>query len=214
MDSLIIISIILSRSFLSIALINGIISDKLSSTKLSIWYTAYIGFILGIEVMILFSIYILESESTQQLYPFYVGGEFFVVINLFLSELKSTKKWQVITGIIACCFFIEAYVLWLTNNDASTGYGKIISHLTIICFAAYLLIKNINELKNNGPSTIVHAFLFLYYSVSLFLFMVMNQLTDQNIFIWVINNILSTVLYGSFVYTFYSQIQWSSKSNI
>ncbi|AZQ64307.1 hypothetical protein EI427_19450 [Flammeovirga pectinis] len=174
----------------------------------------YLGLILGIEMVALYLIEIMESSTTQFLYPFYIAGEFYIVVNLFLKELKVTKKWQIIVGLIASCFFIEASVLWFISNDASTGYGKIMSHLTIICLAAILLIKNLNELKNNNILTIIHAAFFLYYSVSLFLFMIMNQLTEYNSFIWIINNVLASLLYICFIFTFFRISKWSSKPNI
>ena len=166
------------------------------------------GFILGIEFISKFSIYILESETTQFLYPFYVTGEFFILISLFLIELKATKKWQIITRLIACYIFIETTTLWFMNNDSTTGYAKIISHLTIICLAAIFLIKNFKELEKDNPLSIIYTTLFLYYGVSLFLFLLMNQLTEINISIWIINNILSSILYGSSIYTFYKLNKW------
>ncbi|NME71593.1 hypothetical protein [Flammeovirga aprica] len=214
MDFYTLLSIITSLSFLYIGFINCIISNQISIVRLNNWYVGYLGFLLAIEGMTLSSIYILESETMQNIYPIYVTGEFFITINLLLSDLKVKKLWYVISGIIALSFGIEACILWLSEQDPSTGYGKIISHLIIICFSAFLLIKNIKDLKKNNPGVIVYAFLFLYYSVTLFLFMVMDQLTEQNFSIWIMNNLLNTVLYVSFIYTFYSQIKWSLKSNL
>ncbi|PCI31076.1 MAG: hypothetical protein COB60_12805 [Flavobacteriaceae bacterium] len=186
----------------------GISNKKTRNNKRIQGYIIYLGFILGIEIIILSSIYILDSETTQSLYPFYVTGEFFILISFFLTELKATKKWQIMTRLIAGYIFIETTIQWYINDDASNGIGKIISHLTIICLAAILLIKNIKELETNNPLSIIYATLFLYYGVSLFLFLIMNQLTEMNISIWIINNILSSILYGSSIYTFYRLKKW------
>ena len=188
-------SIVLSCCLLITAFMYGISNKKTRNNKRIQWYIIYLGFILGIEFISKFSIYILKSETTKYLYPFYVTGEFVLLISFFLTELKASKKWQIITRLIAGYIFIETTILWFMKNDASTGYAKIISHLTIICLLAMLLIKNLKELEKNNPLSIIYTTLFLYYGVSLFLFLLMNQLTAMNINIWIINNILSSILY-------------------
>jgi hypothetical protein len=201
-------SVILSCCLLIIAFTYGISSKQLRSNNLCKWYIVYLGFILGIEIITISSIYILKIETTQYLYPFYVTGEFFLLISFFLAELKATKKWQIITRLITGYIFIETTILWFMKNDASDGYAKIISHLIIICLLAILLIKNLKELEKSNPLSIIYTTLFLYYGVSLFLFLLMNQLTAMNINIWIINNILSSILYSSSIYTFYKLKKW------
>ena len=196
-------SVILSCCLLITAFIYGTSSKQIRSNKLCKWYIIYLGFILGIEFISKFSIYFLESETTQYLYSFYVTGEFFILISLFLKELRTSNKVAVIKWLMTSYIFTETTILWFINNDATTGYAKIISHLTIICLSAIVLIKNLKELEKNNPLSIIHATLFLYYSASLFLFLLMNQLTEMNINIWVINNLLSSILYGSTIHAFY-----------
>jgi hypothetical protein len=190
------------------AFIYGSSSKKIRNNELSKWYVIYLGFILTVELLTFFFIDIIESKTTQFLYPFYVSGEFFILISLFLKELKTPKKGAIIKWVITCYIFAETTILWFIHDDASTGYGKIISHLTIICLLAILLIKNLKELEKNNPLSIIYTALFLYYGVSLFLFLLMNQLTEMNINIWIINNLLSSVLYGSSIYTFYKVSKW------
>lgn len=208
MNNYILISITLSYCLLFTAFIYSISSKQIRSNKLCRWYIIYLGFILTIELLTFFFIEILERRTTQFLYPFYVAGEFFILSSLFLKEIKATKKWQIITRLIVCYIFIETTILWFINNDATTGYAKIISHLTIICLLAIVLIKNLKELEKNSPLSIIYTTLFLYYGVSLFLFLLMNQLTEMNISIWIINNILSSILYGSSIYAFYNLKKW------
>lgn len=208
MNNYILTSIILSYCFLITAFMYGINNKKIWNNEISKWYVIYLGFMVTIETISRISIYILEIKTTQYLYPFYVTGEFFILIRLFLTELKATKKWQILTGLIGAYIFIETVILWLINNNASTGYTKTISHLTIICLAATLLVKNIKEVEKDNPRWIINSSLFLYYSVSLFLFLLMSQLTEQNINIWIMNNILSFILYLSFIYTFFKLKKW------
>ena len=202
-------SVILSCCLLITAFIYGITNRQIRNNELSKRHIIYLGFILGIEFISKFSIYILESDTTQFLYPFYVTGEFFLLISLFLKELRTSKKVAVIKWLMTSYIFIETTILWFMKNDATTGYAKIISHLTIICLLAMLLIKNLKELEKNNPLSIIYTTLFLYYGVSLFLFLLMSQLTAMNINIWIINNILSSILYGSSIYTFYKLRKWS-----
>jgi hypothetical protein len=201
-------SVILSCCLLVTAFIYGISNKRLRNNELSKWYIIYLGFILTVELLVFFFIDIIESNTTQFIYPFYVTGEFFILVSLFLKKLRTSKKAAVIKWLMTSYIFIETTTLWFMNNDATSGYAKIISHLTIICLLAILLIKNLKELEKNSPLSIIYTALFLYYGVSLFLFLLMNQLTEINISIWIINNILSSILYGSSTYAFYKLKKW------
>jgi hypothetical protein len=183
-------------------------NKKLRAQKRMKWHFSYLGFILGIEMITLFSIYIIESENTSFTYPFYVAGEFFILSQVLFPPLHSSKKWQLCFGLISIVLFLEASFLWFNNDFFTTGIGKIFSHLTIICLLAMLLIKNLKNLEKNNPLSIIYTTLFLYYGVSLFLFLLMDQLTKNNIMIWTMNNILSSILYGSYIYTFYKLKKW------
>ncbi len=203
MTSAIFFSVILANGLLFIAFIYGIYAKQLRNNQQTRWFLIYLGFILVIELITKTLIFIFDSNNTQSIYPFYVSGEFFILVMLFLSALKITKKWFKKTLIITSCIFIEGFFLWFLNGDASTGYGKLFSHLTIVCLAAYLMIKKIRELETGNPLLIIYAALFLYYAVSIFLFLLVSQLTKITIPIWTINNMLSSVLYASSIYTFY-----------
>ena len=201
-------SVILSYCLLITAFIYGSNSKQIRNNELSKWVVIYLGFILVIEAINYFSITVLGTKTTHYLYPLYFVGEFLILMSLCLKGLKATKKWKIITRLVAGYIFIEPTILWFINHDASTGYAKIISHLIIICLLAILLIKNLKELEKNNPLSIIYTTLFLYYGVSLFLFLLMNQLTEINISIWIINNILSSLLYGSSIYAFYKLKKW------
>jgi hypothetical protein len=207
-------SITTSNFLLTTAFIFGIINKKLWPLKGVKWHVSYLGFILGIEMITLFSIYIIDSKNTSFTYPFYVAGEFFILSQILFPPLQSSKKWQLFFRLISIVLFLEASFLWFNNDFYTPGIGKIFSHLTIICMAAYLLIKNLKEIKANTPFLIVYAALFIYFAVSLFLFLLMDQLTKNNIVIWTMNNILSSILYGSYIYTFYKLKKWKLISNM
>jgi len=137
------------------------------------------------------------------MYPFYIAGEFFILSQLFLTALNATKKWNIAAFLMAIGIFTEGMILWFINNDASNAFGKLFSHLTIVSVMAYLLITKLKQLETDNPFLIIYAALFFYYGTSIFLFLLMNQLTETTIPIWTINNILASILYGSSIYTFY-----------
>jgi len=197
------ILVILANCLLLFAFIYGSLDKKLRRDKLIRWYIIYLGFIVLIEITTKSLIHIFHSSSTQSIYPFYVAGEFYFLLQLFLTELKASKKWFTLTIVITMCLFIEAFVLWLMHGDATSGYGKILSHLTIVCMTAFLLVEGLKELKTKNPILIVYAALFFYYAVSLFLFLLMSQMTKTTIIIWSMNNIITSILYCSSIYTFY-----------
>ena len=171
------------------------------------WYLFYLGFVLSTELITETLILGFNNQNISFLYPFYISSEFFALSNMFILSLGLSNKWRSITSILSLALFVEAVILWSHNQFFTPGFGKIISHLTIICLSGHLLIKNLKELEIYNPFIIIYAALFLYYAVSLFLFLLMNQLdnVDYNTasIIWSMNNILSSILYGASIYTFY-----------
>jgi hypothetical protein len=209
MNNYILTSIFISNCLLIIAFTFGISNKKLWSRKGVKWHVYYLGFMFFTELIIKIFIYGFDNKNTSFTYPFYIAGEFFILSQILFPPVHSSKKWQLCFGLISTVLFLEALFLWFNNDFFTPGIGKIFSHLTIICLLAILLIKNLKEFEKNNPFSIIYISLFLYYAVSLFLFLLMDQLTKNNIMIWTINNILSSILYGSYIYTFYKLKKWS-----
>ncbi len=170
-------------------------------------YLYYLGFILVIELINQGLIMLSYIQNTGFIYPFYVGGEFFLLLSMFARVHGLSGKWYVLVGIMAILMFVEAAVLWFYREDVVTaGYGKVVSHLSIVCFAGYTLIKGLRDFRNGDRFLPIYGCLLLYYSASLFLFLVLDQL--QNLtpesasVVWGMNNVLSSILYGTSCYTF------------
>ena len=144
-----------------------------------------------------------EVKNTRLSYPFYVTGEFFILEIFLITALKVRKIWSIIITLIACCFFIETLILWLVFDDPTIGFSKSISNVIIVITVAFILVKNLKELEEKNPFLPLYAALFFYYAASTFLFPIMSQLTESTIHVWSINNVMSSVLYGSSIYTFY-----------
>jgi hypothetical protein len=209
MTSFFYISVTLSCCLLITAFTYGVYNKKLWTQKGMKWHFTYLGFMLFTELLIKIFIYGFNNKNTSFTYPFYIAGEFFILSQILFPPLHSSKKWLQCFSLISIVLFLEASFLWFNNDFFNPGIGKIFSHLTIICLLAMLLIKNLKELEKNNPLSIIYTTLFLYYGVSLFLFLLMDQLTKNNIVIWTMNNILSCILYGSYIYTFYKLKKWS-----
>ncbi|MEC3876665.1 hypothetical protein [Chryseobacterium salviniae] len=107
--------------------------------------------------------------------------------------------WYIPVGIFAVLFLIDTH---LVTNDVK----KVISNIIVICFAGYALLTEIKSSKINGRFMLADSFIFLYYALSVFLFFLLRQLSDlgkdEATMLWSINNILSSLLYLTFIYTF------------
>jgi len=156
-----------------------------------------------IEIARILNIYIFNISSGY-LFIIYVTGEFYLLFNLFHKALGTPQTWRVGTAILAGYFFVETATLWLIFDNPYMGYSKVISHVLISIATGVILVKYLKEVETDDPFWIIYASLFLYYIISLLLFIFMEQLTEKNVAIWAINNLLSCILYGNSIYVFYS----------
>jgi len=191
------ISANLADIFLAAALILALIKYKLFS-KNEKWYIYYALFVFCVE-MILF---IRTSWTAKVLYPIYIAGEFFLLTGIFIKKLKLHKYTFVLTGILSLVILGLSQMLPHYEND----YSKAISNLIIVCLIAYSLIQEIKHFSDKSHFIILDAVFFLYYTVSIFIFMFQHQLlgfpVDYFYALWIINNTLLSVLYFTFLYTF------------
>lgn len=198
-------TLILSNCLLIISFVIGC-SRYSTLHKAGRKYLYYLSFIVCIELLTKISI-LTYMKNTGFIYPFYAGGEFFLLMSVFVSAQKLSRKWYIPIGLITVLIFSEAALLWYHSQQVEAGYGKIFSHLFIACFAAYSLIRGLKDFKKENSFLIIYGGLFLYYTVSLFLFLLLYQLTDLNSqnasIVWGMNNVLSSILYGASCYTFW-----------
>ncbi len=198
------ISLVLSNVLLLIAFGFGLTTRKTwAKRKQVMWYIFYLGFLLLIELSIKASIWIFDSSNTSITYPIYITGEFMILFHMLtIGIIPISKRWQfgiILGGIIA----FEAFWLWSQNKGFNTGFGKTISHILIMIFSGYVLLKNLKTSQLLDPFSPVYAALFLYYAASLFIFLLVNQLTKSNIVIWSVNNLLMAFLYSVSIHSFY-----------
>jgi hypothetical protein len=197
---------VLSFILLCLAVVTGSINyNKLAKDQQ--WFLFYLGFIFCIELTT--KILVIFREENLVVYPYYIAGEFFILSIMCIAALQWSRVFKFLAIIISGLLFYEYFTLWMSNQSITTGYGKMISHLIIIIMIGIYLIK---ELKGEiRPKTnkfrIIYISLFFYYTISLFLFLILEQLTliegSQAAFIWSLNNIFSASLYGVASYTFY-----------
>lgn len=161
----------------------------------------YIIFIFFIELTS-YTIPFTQIKSNAFLYPIYIAGEFFTVTGIFIKKLRLSNYYLIFTGILSLFFLSIDKILPHYEND----YSKAITNLIIICLVAYTLIHEIKNFTNKNHFLIIDAIIFLYFTVSIFIFMFQHQLIefqlDSFFIFWVINNSMVCILYLSFIYTF------------
>ncbi|MFZ4930131.1 hypothetical protein [Chryseobacterium sp. Mn2064] len=166
-------------------------------------YFHCIAFLFFIELINFVLPYVLRLNDTSFLYPFYIAGEFFLLTSLFIRKLNWPSYIQVISAVLAAGFMIMKYGFnWPENADLAKG----ISNIIIICLSGYTLIREIKNASTQERFLWVDASIFFYYSVSVFIFILQHQIANlsENDYytIFSANNILSSILYCSFLYTF------------
>lgn len=166
-------------------------------------YAWYIVFLFIIELCSLVLPYVLKSYDTSFIYHFFIAGEFWLLAGLFIRKLNLNKLFLIISGLLSLAFLFVIYGLKISFNY---DLAKIVSNLVIICLVATFLIQQIKSGKNIDRFILVDASIFFYYSVSVLIFVVLSQFvnlsTESVYLIMGVNNVLSTFLYCSIVYTF------------
>ncbi|QBA20693.1 hypothetical protein EU348_05620 [Chryseobacterium indologenes] len=166
-------------------------------------YFHCIAFLFFIELLNLALPYIFRLNDTSFLYPLYIAGEFFLLTGLFVRKLDWPKPVLWITGALAAGFMISKYGFdYPTNADIA----KVVSNIIIICLSGFTLIREIKNTSLQNRFLLVDASIFFYYSVSVFIFIIQHQIANlsENDYYTILsaNNILSGILYCSFLYTF------------
>lgn len=166
-------------------------------------YFHCIAFLFFIELVNLVLPYVFRLNDTSFLYPFYIAGEFFLLTGLFIRKLNWPKYLLALVGILAAGFMISKYGF---DYPANADIAKVVSNIIIICLSGFTLIREIKDSSAQNRFLFVDASIFFYYSVSVFIFIVQHQianLSENNYYmLFSANNILSSILYCSLLYTF------------
>lgn len=166
-------------------------------------YFYCIAFLFFIELLNLILPYVFRLNDTSFLYPFYIAGEFFLLTTLFIRKLDVSRYFMVLSGILAVGIMVAKYVF---NYPSNSDIVKVISNIIIVCLSGFALIREIRDASVQNRFLVVDACIFFYYSVSVFVFVIQHQLanlSDDDFYIILsVNNILLSILYCSFIYTF------------
>lgn len=192
----------LNNSLLLLCFILGISRLRLLNNKEK-WYVFYIIFLFIIEASTKIALYYFGLPDANFLYPFYIAGEFFILNYLFSRKNNFSSGFIVpILVSVLILMLLNGYVHQMLDHDDV----KVISNIIIICFAGFTLIREMKEKHFANRFLFSDACIFLYYSVSVFTFIVQQQLSSISqmnaSLIWGLNNLLSSVVYGSLIYTF------------
>lgn len=166
-------------------------------------YFHCIAFLFFIELQNLALPYIFRLNDTSFLYPLYIAGEFFLLTGLFVRKLDWPKAVLWIIGTLAAGFMISKYGF---DYPANPDIAKVVSNIIIICLSGFTMIREIKNTSVQNRFLLVDASIFFYYSVSVFIFIIQHQIANlsENDYYTILsaNNILSGILYCSFLYTF------------
>ncbi|WP_294307761.1 hypothetical protein [uncultured Chryseobacterium sp.] len=142
---------------------------------------------------------VLNVKDLNFLFPYFVAGEFLLLVILFIRKL-ALPQYLYVPMIMLAAFFL------LDTGMVANEVKKVISNIIIICFAGYALLMEIKNTKVDDRFIAVDSLIFLYYGLSVFLFFLLRQLVDlgqeEAGMIWSINNVLCCFLYVSIIYTF------------
>ncbi|WP_276965964.1 hypothetical protein [Chryseobacterium sp.] len=167
-------------------------------------YFHCIAFLFFIELLNLALPYIFRLNDTSFLYPLYIAGEFFLLTGLFIRKLDWSRYVLLTVGVLAAGFMISKYGF---DYPANADIAKVVSNIIIICLSGFTLILEIKNTSAQNRFLLVDASIFFYYSVSVFIFIIQHQIANlsENDYYTILsaNNILSSILYCSFLYTFF-----------
>lgn len=203
MEQFYLISGFVSVILLTIALI--IVTIKYNMlTQNEKWYSYYIIFIFFIEFMSYIVFPLLKITSNAFFYPVYIAGEFFIVTGIFIKKLNLGKNTFIFTGLLSI-FFLRADRI-LENYQYNNDYSKAISNIIIVILIGYSLIQDIKNVKSKSRFQLIDKMFFLYFIVSIFIFMLQHQLVELPLeyfsAVWVINNLMVCILYALLIKTF------------
>ena len=156
-------------------------------------------FFFLIEAVVKLCFYIFGIKDVNFVFPFYVAGEFLLLGILFIRKLRIPGYGYIPLGLLTVLFLADFHLL---ENDVK----KAISNIIVICLAGYALLTEIKSSHVNDRFVLADSMIFLYYGLSVFLFFLLRQFSelaqDEALTLWSINNILSSVLYLTFIYIF------------
>ncbi|PKP02626.1 MAG: hypothetical protein CVU11_11310 [Bacteroidetes bacterium HGW-Bacteroidetes-6] len=198
-------TVFLALGILAFAVLSGLFKFRKISTQYR-WFFYFL--VLNLSLEITAHLLLAMGRENIFLYPLNAFGEFFILGGVFINGLKWPRFLFIIAGIIATLLFIEPFIFWKNGQTPTQGIGIILSHLTIITLSGYYLLKTLMvfEKKEKNSFLLICSFLFLYYAVSLFSFLLLEQFDEESLLnayiVWSINNILSALLYGSALISF------------
>ncbi|MCE4065987.1 hypothetical protein LXM63_12850 [Chryseobacterium gleum] len=193
----------LNYALLLSVILLGAAKYRILTTKEKQYYH-YAVFLFFIELLNLALPYIFSLNDTSFLYPLYIAGEFFLLAGLFVRKLDWPKSVLGLVGILAAGFMISKYGF---DYPANADIAKVVSNIMIICLSGFTLIREIKNTSLQNRFLLADASIFFYYSVSVFIFIIQHQIANlsENDYYTILsaNNILSSILYCSFLYTFF-----------
>ena len=195
------ITLVLASILLTCATVFGFLKYKLFTEKEKS-YIYYIIFLFCIELTS--NALLLKIKSNDFLYPVYIAGEFFMVSSIFFKKLSLSKYYYTASASLSLFFLVGDRIL--AQYHYNIDYSKATSNIIITCIIGYSLIRDIKKIENKSSFQIIDKMMFLYFTVSIFIFMFQHELlafpVEYFSGFWIINNLMVSSLYSLFIYTF------------
>ena len=158
-------------------------------------FVFYLGLALAVEL--LSNALGKRGFNNLILYPLYVSGEFFYLMQMFLIRFNKAK-WVV--GLRIVVVFFLGVVLLFPELFAWIDYAKVVSHIVIIAFSGYYLVSVLGKKEFDKRSLWLIGAVFFYFTSSVLLFMLFPQVQqmtpEQAAMLWSLNALLNLILYG------------------
>ncbi|WP_196886302.1 hypothetical protein [Aureivirga sp. CE67] len=187
--------VILADFILAIVIFFGVKTVKEKDTPIK-YYLGFLSFYLIVEVI---SLICKELKmSNQLLFPFYISGEFFFASLFLTSSFKyNLKKWITLFSIL---ILSVSFLIWDVYNYSYINIVKVSSQFSLLIISIMslvVLLKGTEKNKLYRYKNLILGLLF-YYSLSLLMFSVLNQLIKNPrilYLLWPLNIVFLIILY-------------------
>lgn len=174
--------------------------------RATLWFLYYLCFML--VVVMVTTILSLTGIWNLHFYPIYQTGEFLILSIMFALAFSQERFVFYVIGILSILLFYEVSTSYAINKNTFAGMGKVLCHLTVITLSCKYLLKSLTKgaLLQKDKFVLICQLLLFYYSSSLILFLMLDQLKDISMntayLLWGINSLLLCILYGFSSLTF------------
>lgn len=161
--------------------------------------------LLGLSTELFSLIYIVFLNKTNNLFviPLYYNLEFFIMSFLFVKYFFKKTHWvgMSIIELIQLVLLLEGYrSIFHDQAHSFHAYGKVLADFTIVVYSLrFFLELAYGEINTKPHKILLNVLIFLYYILSLIIFIFINFLINGDrtftIYFWIFKTIISFFFY-------------------